>query len=202
MKTTLATLCLAATFAATLALTACGEAPTPPTQPQVEPDLPPTPAATADPSLPTELPQLDADGIDALVAESAANGQITVIDFWATWCAPCVAMFPKLHEGLVALGDKVRPVSITLDAPGKYEQAAIDFLAAHHALKDAYLLAPDTDKQSEVVARIGDTWQDLVVPAVFVYDASGTLIAEFVGGGQAQPILQSVRENLLISDNN
>ncbi|QDU72446.1 TlpA family protein disulfide reductase [Mucisphaera calidilacus] len=164
------------------ALTACDQnstAENPPPTPAVNTTTEAAPAPK--PDLPDALPVLDIDGIEALIAESAARDQIVVIDFWATWCVPCVAMFPELHEGLVAMGDDVRAVSITLDAPGKYEQRAIAFLNEHHALKDAYLLVPDTDQQERVVERLGEQWSNLEVPAVFVFGPDGKLAGEFLG---------------------
>jgi len=38
-----------------------------------------------------------------------------LLDFWATWCAPCVAMMPVLDELQAELGDQVRIVKLDVD---------------------------------------------------------------------------------------
>lgn len=143
------------------------------------------PAATdsANPNPPNHvLPRLDLAGLRDLIATSDREDRVLVVDFWATWCKPCVEIFPRVHKGLKSLGDRARVVSVTLDAPGDLELRAVEFLERHDAMSGAYLLVPDSDERLEIVSTLGRRWQDLVVPAILVYNIDGHLEVEFLGG--------------------
>jgi len=43
------------------------------------------------------------------------KGKWVVVNFWATWCAPCVKEIPDIAEFAKEQGDKVRVVGIALD---------------------------------------------------------------------------------------
>lgn len=137
------------------------------------------------------------DDIKAIVTESAAEDKVLVIDFWATWCVPCVEMFPSIHEGLVARGDGVRAVSVTLDDPSR-EADAVAFLVEHDALHDAYIIKSDSAAQQALADGMGEKWNSLAVPAILVYDQGGNLVGEFLEGGSTDAILEQV-DNLLAS---
>lgn len=159
-----------------------------------EPVAAATPASTATrPATPaTGLTQIDLQGLRELIAQTAQRDQILVIDFWATWCAPCTEMFPDLHRRLKALGGRVRPVSVTLDSPGAMELKARAFLEKHHAAADAFMLPPDADARLAVIAGLATQWKDLVVPAVLVFDAKGKLAGEFIENVEVDPVVRRV----------
>jgi len=48
-----------------------------------------------------------------------AEGKYTMIEFWATWCAPCVAIMPHLDEVAKTHSDKLVIKSISNESPAK-----------------------------------------------------------------------------------
>ncbi len=53
------------------------------------------------------------------------RGKLLILDFWATWCGPCVAMIPKMNGLQKEFGDKIQFLSITYQA----EKEAMTFLS-------------------------------------------------------------------------
>ena len=47
-----------------------------------------------------------------------ARGKVTVIDFWATWCGPCVRAIPHMNELAARFRDDVVCVGLSNEAPG------------------------------------------------------------------------------------
>lgn len=59
----------------------------------------------------------DANGKPATTAKlSDFKGKLLILDFWATWCSPCIAMIPKMDSLQKIFGDKIQFLSITYQA--------------------------------------------------------------------------------------
>jgi thiol-disulfide isomerase/thioredoxin len=56
---------------------------------------------------------------------SEMKGKVVFINFWATWCPPCIAEMPDIHALFKEKGDEVEFVMISLDQD---EQKAKDFI--------------------------------------------------------------------------
>ena len=83
------------------------------------------PVAVGEPLPPFDLPTLDGG---SLASADLAGDVPVILNFWATWCGPCVAEIPALR-GLHESG-KVRVVSINVDAPGTDHEVR-DFVSRH-----------------------------------------------------------------------
>jgi thiol-disulfide isomerase/thioredoxin len=115
------------------------------------------PMTTGEPAPSLALPSIGAGGVLG-TRVAVAPGQITVLDFWATWCNPCLRALPRL-DAFARRHPDVRVLAIALDDP---EQARALFDEHHYA---PTLLADDGD----VSERYGVT----TIPHTVVIDAQG-----------------------------
>lgn len=77
---------------------------------------------TKAPQPPPSLAFKDADGKDVTIA--SFKGKVTIVNFWATWCAPCLLEMPTFSRLAATYeGQKVAIVAISIDKDDKDMQA-------------------------------------------------------------------------------
>ncbi len=60
----------------------------------------------------TDLPIVTGDGITEETIDPTATGTVTVINFWGTWCTPCVAELPYFDQIATEYGDDVTVIAV------------------------------------------------------------------------------------------
>jgi thiol-disulfide isomerase/thioredoxin len=120
-------------------------------------------------------------------------GSVVLVDFWATWCAPCRKEMPLLGKLDGQLREKhFRLITISADEPEK-EPAALDFLKKSAVSGTAYMRrAKDDDK---FAAFVDPKW-DGALPALFLYDKQGKLVKSFTGETDLAIIEAAIRKVL------
>jgi len=73
---------------------------------------------TPEPVESTTLDTIEAPGSRDGEVTIPADNQATFVDFFGTWCAPCVEQMPALGEAENRIGDEVRFVSVTTEDVG------------------------------------------------------------------------------------
>ena len=66
---------------------------------------------------------------DATVDLAAFKGQVVLLNFWASWCRPCMAEMPLLEALHTRSGEGLSVLAVNLDRKRKPAQGLIDHLA-------------------------------------------------------------------------
>lgn len=116
-------------------------------------------------SVNAQVKLLTLDDLDKRIA----NGKDTtyVINFWATWCSPCVAELPNFEKlRLANLHKPVKVLLISLDFKSKLEKAVIPFVQKNKINAEVFLLnEPD---QQQYIERIDKKWSGAIPATLFV----------------------------------
>ncbi len=118
------------------------------------------------------LTVVDGAGLESVIA--GHRGKIVLVDFWATWCAPCMAQFPHTVELGRRFGEQgLVVVSMSLDDPDDYDDV-LEFLAEQGAGFDNLLSKYGVGSRTmEEFDLRGD------IPLYRLYDRSGNLRYQF-----------------------
>ena len=118
------------------------------------------------PAPPFELSQLNGPG---KVSLAALRGRPVVLNFWASWCKPCVSEHPVLEWGAREYGSRVHFIGMVFEDT---ESDAKAFLAAHGGSFPQLF-----DPKSRVAVEYGTTG----VPETYFISADGLILDKHAG---------------------
>ena len=100
------------------------------------------------------------------------QGKVVVIDFWATWCGPCIAEMPKMKDLYSQYKDRgVEFIGISLDQPPS--EGGRDKLLAY--LQENGIDWPQYYQGSGWESEFSKGWGVSSIPQLFIIDAEGKL---------------------------
>lgn len=144
---------------------------------------------------PASIQIVDLQGLKDAVAEH--RGNVVYIDFWATWCGPCVKGLPELSELQKAYGSRgLKIITVSFDEPN-IAQTKVKATLAKAGWSGQSLLVKDRAAQNEIVAWLGQRWRS-ELPARYLFDREGNQVREILAINESElpPLKQMVEETL------
>lgn len=111
-----------------------------------------------------------ADGKGKSISLAGLKGKVVFVNFWATWCPPCIAEMPSIQTLYMKYKDNEQVVFIMVDVDGKYKEAS-DFMKKNGYTLPVYL--PETEVPKEYFAGS--------MPTTVILDKSGKLAFHHLG---------------------
>ncbi len=96
---------------------------------------------------------------------SEFKGKTVFINFWATWCPPCIAEMPDIHSLYDEVGSEVEFVMISLD---QEEEKARKFVANRNFEFPVYFLR----------SRLPASYDTHAIPTTYLLDQNGKIHIE------------------------
>ena len=112
------------------------------------------------------------DGGDTRLADYV--GKPVVLNFWATWCAPCREEMPSLDRLQAEMGDRLEVVTV---ATGRNSPAGIRRFFEEEGITRLPMLTDPKQELARGMAVLG-------LPVTVILDAEGQEIARLTGGAE------------------
>jgi thiol-disulfide isomerase/thioredoxin len=130
-------------------------------------------------SPPSEVREIDLEGLKKLLQRDPKDTRPLLINFWATWCDGCREEFPDLVKIDNDYRDKgLNFISVTLDEVTDIKTKVPDFLKEMKAKMPVVLL--NVSDPEPAIHVVDEKW-DGALPATYLYDKDGKVVFKYFG---------------------
>jgi peroxiredoxin len=141
---------------------------------------------------PVNVEPVSVDELKAL-RTNQGTGKLLLVNFWATWCAPCIEEFPELQKMVRMYAKrKLDIVTVSLNSPDE-KGFVLDFLQKQHAINRN--LQFSGNDSADAVAAFGPDWKG-GLPYTVLIDTRGNVLFKTQGGMDPLAVKRALLKNL------
>ena len=139
-----------------------------------------------------DLPEFKDVSTGETYSMASLKGKVVVIDFWATWCGPCVAEMPTMKKLYAEYKPKgVEFVGVSLDQP----EDAGGLTALKEFVKTKEIVWPQYFQGKGWESEFSGSWGVNSIPCVFIIDQEGKLFSTEARGKLEKLIPELLEKN-------
>ena len=104
------------------------------------------------------------------------DGKVHIVNFWATWCAPCVKELPYFEQvNEEYSNDDVEITLVSLDFEHQLESKLLPYVERN--LKNDVIVVIPNDEQ-KFIETVSKNWQTGAIPATLIYNDNKSYFIE------------------------
>uniref|UniRef100_UPI00404939B1 TlpA family protein disulfide reductase n=1 Tax=Gelidibacter sp. TaxID=2018083 RepID=UPI00404939B1 len=107
----------------------------------------------------------DFQGIEKFL--TTTDDKVYVVNFWATWCAPCIKELPYFEQLNKNYENELDVILISLDFPKNYDSKLKPFIQKHQ-LQSKVMVLNDPDANTWI-PKVDESWSG-AIPATLIFN--------------------------------
>ena len=110
---------------------------------------------------------------------SDLKGQFVILNFWATWCVPCVKEMPEFQKAHQSLNQKVKIIGINL---AESKEKINEYINDHHI---SFTIVLDD------YGNVSQEYEVVNLPVTYFITPDGVIREKIFGGGITQKMIEA-----------